>query len=273
MFDFFHIFGIISVSIVKYRKKRDYGMLNSLCAAAVNPSDITVLVVLVIGLIAGIVAGFAKMLNGTLGGLIAIVAAVCLGFFLSGMLASRVPAFVGLQDKITTFFSSKFDVCAYNAKVADGELLINVSGDRWTSVSVLFDGSSKLKIALLVQTVCVKLFSGVLTGSISLATLAGLLVVRGLCALIIFIVSIIVLSILFSVISSILSKIAEKQKSFRALDRIFGLIFSVALTVALIFVVMFAIAKIGPSAQVAIDNIEAGTVAKWFYENNPFLLL
>ena len=49
--------------------------------------------------------------------------------------------------------------------------------------------------------------------------------------------------------------------------------FSAAFTVALVFVAMFVIAKVGSGAQAAIDNIESGTVAKWFYENNPFLLL
>lgn len=96
---------------------------------------------------------------------------------------------------------------------------------------------------------------------------------KALCAIIVFVASIIVLEILFSLLSKLLSKIVEKQKGFRSVDRIIGLVFSAAFTVALVFVAMFVIAKIGSGAQVAIDNIESGTVAKWFYENNPFLLL
>ena len=137
----------------------------------------------------------------------------------------------------------------------------------------MFEGSSKLKIALLIQTVCVKLFSGALTGSVTLAAFAANLIVKALCAIIVFVASIIVLEILFSLLSKLLSKIVEKQKGFRSVDRIIGLVFSAAFTVALVFVAMFVIAKVGSGAQAAIDNIESGTVAKWFYENNPFLLL
>ena len=218
------------------------------------------------------IAGFAKLLNGTIGGIIAFIAAICLGIFLAGYLAG-VSAFVDLQTKISDFFVSKFDVAGYKAKVSDGELFLNVSGSAWTSVSTLFEGSSKLKIVLLVQTVCVKLFSGALTGSVTLAAFAANLIVKALCAIIVFVASIIVLEILFSLLSKLLSKIVEKQKGFRSVDRIIGLVFSAAFTVALVFVAMFVIAKIGSGAQVAIDNIESGTVAKWFYENNPFLLL
>lgn len=233
-----------------------------------NVSDIVILAVLAVGIVAGIIAGFAKLLNGTIGGIIAFIAAICLGIFLAGYLAG-VSAFVDLQAKISDFFVSKFDVAGYKAKVSDGELFLNVSGSAWTSVSTLFEGSSKLKIALLVQTVCVKLFSGALTGSVTLAAFAANLIVKALCALIVFVASIIVLEILFS----LLSKIVEKQKGFRSVDRIIGLVFSAAFTVALVFVAMFVIAKVGSGAQVAIDNIESGTIAKWFYENNPFLLL
>ncbi|UKI14837.1 MAG: CvpA family protein [Clostridiales bacterium] len=122
-----------------------------------NVSDIVILAVLAVGIVAGIIAGFAKLLNGTIGGIIAFIAAICLGIFLAGYLAG-VSAFVDLQTKISDFFVSKFDVAGYKAKVSDGELFLNVSGSAWTSVSTLFEGSSKLKIALLVQTVCVKLF-------------------------------------------------------------------------------------------------------------------
>ena len=127
----------------------------------------------------------------------------------------------------------------------DGELFLNVSGSAWTSVSTLFEGSSKLKIALLVQTICVKLFSGALTGSVTLAAFAANLIVKALCALIVFVASIIVLEILFSLLSKLLSKIVEKQKGFRSVDRIIGLVFSAAFTVALVFVAMFVIAKVG----------------------------
>ena len=243
-------------------------MLNALCTASMNVSDIVILAVLAVGIVAGIIAGFAKLLNGTIGGIIAFIAAICLGIFLAG-----VSAFVDLQTKISDFFVSKFDVAGYKAKVSDGELFLNVSGSAWTSVSTLFEGSSKLKIALLVQTVCVKLFSGALTGSVTLAAFAANLIVKALCAIIVFVASIIVLEILFSLLSKLLSKIVEKQKGFRSVDRIIGLVFSAAFTVALVFVAMFVIAKIGSGAQAAIDNIESGTVAKWFYENNPFLLL
>lgn len=243
-------------------------MLNALCTASMNVSDIVILAVLAVGIVAGIIAGFAKLLNGTIGGIIAFIAAICLGIFLAGYLAG-VSAFVDLQAKISDFFVSKFDVAGYKAKVSDGELFLNVSGSAWTSVSTLFEGSSKLKIALLVQTVCVKLFSGALTGSVTLAAFAANLIVKALCAIIVFVASIIVLEILFS----LLSKIVEKQKGFRSVDRIIGLVFSAAFTVALVFVAMFVIAKVGSGAQAAIDNIESGTVAKWFYENNPFLLL
>ena len=233
-----------------------------------NVSDIVILAVLAVGIVAGIIAGFAKLLNGTIGGIIAFIAAICLGIFLAGYLAG-VSAFVDLQAKISDFFVSKFDVAGYKAKVSNGELFLNVSGSAWTSVSTLFEGSSKLKIALLVQTICVKLFSGALTGSVTLAAFAANLIVKALCALIVFVASIIVLEILFS----LLSKLIEKQKGFRSVDRIIGLVFSAAFTVALVFVAMFVIAKVGSGAQAAIDNIESGTVAKWFYENNPFLLL
>ena len=221
-------------------------MLNALCTASMNVSDIVILAVLAVGIVAGIIAGFAKLLNGTIGGIIAFIAAICLGIFLAGYLAG-VSAFVDLQAKISDFFVSKFDVAGYKAKVSNGELFLNVSGSAWTSVSTLFEGSSKLKIALLI--------------------------VKALCALIVFVASIIVLEILFSLLSKLLSKIVEKQKGFRSVDRIIGLVFSAAFTVALVFVAMFVIAKVGSGAQAAIDNIESGTVAKWFYENNPFLLL
>lgn len=247
-------------------------MLNALCTASMNVSDIVILAVLAVGIVAGIIAGFAKLLNGTIGGIIAFIAAICLGIFLAGYLAG-VSAFVDIQTKISDFFVSKFDVAGYKAKVSDGELFLNVSGSAWTSVSTLFEGSSKLKIALLVQTVCVKLFSGALTGSVTLSAFAANLIVKALCAIIVFVAAIIVLEILFSLLSKLLSKIVEKQKGFRSVDRIIGLVFSAAFTVALVFVAMFVIAKIGSGAQAAIDNIESGTVAKWFYENNPFLLL
>lgn len=247
-------------------------MLNALCTASMNVSDIVILAVLAVGIVAGIIAGFAKLLNGTIGGIIAFIAAICLGIFLAGYLAG-VSAFVDLQAKISDFFVSKFDVAGYKAKVSNGELFLNVSGSAWTSVSTVFEGSSKLKIVLLVQTVCVKLFSGALTGSVTLAAFAANLIVKALCALIVFVASIIVLEILFSLLSKLLSKIVEKQKGFRSVDRIIGLVFSAAFTVALVFVAMFVIAKVGSGAQAAIDNIESGTVAKWFYENNPFLLL
>jgi len=247
-------------------------MLNALCATSMNVSDIVILAVLAVGILAGIIAGFAKLLNGTIGSIIAIVAAICLGIFLAGYLAG-VSAFVDLQTKISDFLVSKISVSDYNAKVADGELFLNVSGSEWTSVTTLFEGSSKLKIATFVQTICVKLFSSALTGDVTLAVFAADLIVKILCGIIIFIAAIIVLEILFSLLSSLLTKVTEKQKAFRSVDRIFGLVFSAAFTVAIVFVVMFIIAKIGSGAQVAIDNIEAGTVAKWFYENNPFLLL
>lgn len=186
-------------------------MLNALCTASMNVSDIVILAVLAVGIVAGIIAGFAKLLNGTIGGIIAFIAAICLGIFLAGYLAG-VSAFVDLQAKISDFFVSKFDVAGYKAKVSNGELFLNVSGSAWTSVSTLFEGSSKLKIALLIQTVCVKLFSGALTGSVTLAAFAANLIVKALCALIVFVASIIVLEILFSLLSKLLSKIVEKQK-------------------------------------------------------------
>ena len=164
-----------------------------------NVSDIVILAVLAVGIVAGIIAGFAKLLNGTIGGIIAFIAAICLGIFLAGYLAG-VSAFVDLQAKISDFFVSKFDVAGYKAKVSDGELFLNVSGSAWTSVSTLFEGSSKLKIALLVQTVCVKLFSGALTGSVTLAAFAANLIVKALCAIIVFVAAIIVLEILFSLL-------------------------------------------------------------------------
>ena len=109
-------------------------MLNALCTASMNVSDIVILAVLAVGIVAGIIAGFAKLLNGTIGGIIAFIAAICLGIFLAGYLAG-VSAFVDLQAKISDFFVSKFDVAGYKAKVSNGELFLNVSGSAWTSVS------------------------------------------------------------------------------------------------------------------------------------------
>lgn len=247
-------------------------MLNTLCAAGVNASDITVLVILVLGIVAGIVIGFAKMLNGALGGIIAFVASVCLGFFLAGYLAN-VSVFGDLQTKVNDFLVSKIDITAYNAKVADGELLLDVGGGDWTSIVNFYESSSKVRFAALLQSACVKLFSSSLTGDITLGAFAAGLIVKLLCGIIIFIVALIVLEILFSILSSILTKIAEKQKALRSVDRVFGFIFSAAFTVVVIFVVMFIVSKLGANAGVVGENIEASTVAKWFYENNPFLLL
>ena len=89
-------------------------MLNALCTASMNVSDIVILAVLAVGIVAGIIAGFAKLLNGTIGGIIAFIAAICLGIFLAGYLAG-VSAFVDLQAKISDFFVSKFDVAGYKA--------------------------------------------------------------------------------------------------------------------------------------------------------------
>ena len=58
-----------------------------------------------------------------------------------------------------------------------------------------------------------------------------------------------------------------------SVDRVFGLIFSTAITVLIIFVVMFVISKLGDTAVAVTDNINAGNIAKWFYENNPFNLI
>ena len=109
-------------------------MLNALCTASMNVSDIVILAVLAVGIVAGIIAGFAKLLNGTIGGIIAFIAAICLGIFLAGYLAG-VSAFVDLQTKISDFFVSKFDVAGYKAKVSDGELFLNVSGQAYRRCS------------------------------------------------------------------------------------------------------------------------------------------
>ena len=245
-------------------------MSNALCAAGVNVSDIVVLVILVLGVLSGVFSGFAKMLNGALGTIIALIASVCLGIFLADKLAA-IPAFSELNNKICAFFESKFSVSSCNAKVEGDKLLF--TGGNWTGVTDIFAGSSKAKIAAFIQTVCVKLFSGKLTGSVALSSFAATLIVEIITGFIIAIASLIVLEIVFSVLSSLLSRLAEKQKPVHSVDRVFGLIFSSAITVLIIFVVMFVISKLGDTAVAVTDNINAGNIAKWFYENNPFNLI
>ena len=246
-------------------------MSNALCAAGVNVSDIVVLVILVLGVLSGVFSGFAKMLNGALGTIIALIASVCLGIFLADKLAA-IPAFSELNNKICAFFESKFSVSSCNAKV-EGDKLLLFTGGNWTGVTDIFAGSSKAKIAAFIQTVCVKLFSGKLTGSVALSSFAATLIVEIITGFIIAIASLIVLEIVFSVLSSLLSRLAERHKPVHSVDRVFGLIFSTAITVLIIFVVMFVISKLGDTAVAVTDNINAGNIAKWFYENNPFNLI
>ena len=105
-------------------------MSNALCAAGVNVSDIVVLVILVLGVLAGVFSGFAKMLNGALGTIIALIASVCLGIFLADKLAA-IPAFSELNNKICAFFESKFSVSSCAAKVEGDKLLLFTVGN-WT---------------------------------------------------------------------------------------------------------------------------------------------
>ena len=111
-------------------------MSNALCAAGVNVSDIVVLVILVLGVLSGVFSGFAKMLNGALGTILALIASVCLGIFLADKLAA-IPAFSELNNKICACFESKFSVSSCNAKV-EGDKLLLFTGGNWTGVTDIF---------------------------------------------------------------------------------------------------------------------------------------
>lgn len=79
--------------------------------------------------------------------------------------------------------------------------------------------------------------------------------------------------IVLAILTRILSGMVEKRKPLKKADRFFGLLLGAVFIVVIVFVVMYIIASIGDSAKVVTDSIADSTVAKWFYENNPFTML
>ena len=56
------------------------------------------------------------------------------------------------------------------------------------------------------------------------------------------------------------------------IDRLIGLVLS-RRRVIIVFAAMLIIAKLGDKASVGADMINASSVAKWFFDNNPFVAL
>ncbi len=248
-------------------------MLSGLCAGAggFNTADIIVLVILVLGVLAGIIAGFAKMLRGGLGTIVAIIVCVVCAIFLADKLA-EVSFLATLTDTIEDKMAAKFDVCALPAKISGDAILLQNSNGEWVALTETISGLPG-KLASIAQPVLVKLCSTYLDGTGSIALAVSTLTTKICAGAIIVIGGIIVLEILFGILSSLLGKLMAKQKAIRTVDRVIGLIFTAAISVLIVFAVMLVFAKLGDKAAAITDMIESSTVAKWFYENNPFVTL
>lgn len=132
-------------------------MINALCANSMNTADIVIIVVLAVGLLYGLYSGFAKLLGGFFGTLLAIVGALILGFYLCDDLAG-IDAFQNMNDKMISFFESKMQCTAYNAKVEGGKLLLFANGE-WKGITELETTSISAKFAVVIQTLAVKVLS------------------------------------------------------------------------------------------------------------------
>lgn len=248
-------------------------MINSLAAAVsnFNTADIIVVVILAIGVLAGLITGFAKMLNGALGTIIAIIVAVVLGIFLSDKF-SQISFMQSLFDKIENGITGWASATDNLAKV-DGSAILISSGGNWVPLTDMYSSGIQSKVVEIVQPILIKLCGSSLTGTATLAAVITGFIVNVISGVILFILGVTVTIILFNLLSKLFYQIVTKQKSLRVIDRIIGFIFSAAMSVVIVYVVMFVVTKLGPSATGFTDMINDSTVAKWFYENNPFVVL
>lgn len=248
-------------------------MINSLAAAAsnFNTADIIVVVILALGVLAGLITGFAKMLNGALGTIIAIIVAVVLGIFLADKF-SQISFMQSLFDKIESGITGWASATDNLAKVDGGAILIS-SGGNWVPLTDIYSSGIQSKVVEIVQPILIKLCGASLTGSATLAAVITGFIVNVISGVILFILSVVVTIILFNLLSKLFYQIVTKQKSLRVIDRVIGFIFSAAMSVVIVYVVMFVVTKLGPSVSSFTAMIDDSTVAKWFFENNPFVVL
>lgn len=249
-------------------------MLNGLCATGgFNTADIVVLAILGLSVLFGVVLGFAKMLRGGLGTLIAVAVGVVCAVFLAEMVSNL--SFMNdlkntIGGKMTGFASS----LGLNAKVEDKAIFV-LSGDNWYKITDLFREGINAKIVQAAQPVLIALVGGALNGSVSIAAAVSALTVKIIGGIAVFVIAVIVAEILIGLLSKLFSSIISKQKVFRVFDCALGLVFSAAAAVVIVFAVFFVVDKLnaGGNAAAFVDIIKSSSVAKWFYENNPFVLL
>lgn len=247
-------------------------MLSGICAAGgFNAADIIVLVILVLGVLSGIVAGFAKMLRGGLGTIIAIIVSVVCAIFLADKL-SGVSFLASLTDTIEGKMGAKFASCALPAKISGDAILLQTANGDWVAITEVLTGLPG-KLASMAQPVLIKICASSLDGVHSIAFATGVLTAKICAGAIIVVGGIIVLELVFGILSSMLGKLIAKQKGIRTVDRIIGLVFSATVTVLIVFAAMLIVSKLGDKATAVTDIINSGTVAKWFFENNPFTSL
>lgn len=246
-------------------------MIYALSAAGVNIADIVVSAIIALGVLAGIIAGFARMLKGGFGTIVALIIAVVLGATLASKL-SEVSFMQTLFDKVNAGIGGWADNTTHLAVLKDGVIKLETQPGQFTPLLDIYANGLSFKVAKLAQPIIIALCAKSLNGTLSLSEVISGLVTDTVSGLIIFIVATIVILILFNVLSAILYKIMSSQKNLKVIDRIIGLVFSAAISVVIVFAIMFVVSKIGPATGEFNTMIETSSVAKWFFENNPFTI-
>lgn len=253
-------------------------MVNILCAD-MPYADIAFFVIVALGLILGIVRGFSKSFKG-LFLTVAIMLASLLLIAPTFEKARELDVFVNMESSITTkveesndLFSKKITVRddgsgnkSYWVVVTDEsgtreQLLENSMGDGISS-------SLKGKIAVWLAKTFIQ-ESGQTIGEV-----AGVFVSDVIVAVVLFVVYCVVLGIVCWLLRKIFAKMhTSESKVLVGIDRTCGALISTAFALVFILLVLAILNSLKGKIPSVDSAIEASTVCKYFYENNPIAQL
>lgn len=253
-------------------------MVNILCAD-MPYADIAFFVIVALGLILGIVRGFSKSFKG-LFLTVAIMLASLLLIAPTFEKARELDVFVNMESSITTkveesndLFSKKIIVRddgsgnkSYWVVVTDEsgtreQLLENSMGDGISS-------SLKGKIAVWLAKTFIQ-ESGQTIGEV-----AGVFVSDVIVAVVLFVVYCVVLGIVCWLLRKIFAKMhTSESKVLVGIDRTCGALISTAFALVFILLVLAILNSLKGKIPSVDSAIEASTVCKYFYENNPIAQL